>query len=183
MATELCAGKLRPLLEYVPALTARATVEGLRTRLGELDLTIGDVAAFVRFGKDQYLRNLVCEGKWYHVLLLCWRSGQRSPIHNHAGSTCGMLVLSGVATETLFEPTPNNLIKAVFSHDMVPGEISSMQDAQIHQISNLQSEGPDLITLHVYSPQLLRMDTYSLTERAVGEYRPMVLEDTMGTGI
>lgn len=183
MTSELCAGKLASLVEYLDGLTARAPVDELRARLGGIDITVGDVADFVRFGKTQYLRNLVREGKWYHVLILCWRSGQRSPIHNHAGSTCGVRVLSGVATETRFESTPSKLVKAVSSHDLKEGDFSSSCDADIHQVSNLQAEGTDLITLHVYSPPLLRMDTYSLTERTIGEFRPMVLEHAMGTGI
>ena len=113
---------------------------------------------------------------------LCWRSGQRSPIHNHALSTCGVRVLEGVATETVFEMMPCGLVKAVNSHDMLVSDVVVAQDAKIHQISNLQLPGHDLVTLHVYSPPLLRMDTYSLTEREVGEYRPMVLEQA-GSGI
>jgi hypothetical protein len=33
-----------------------------------------------------------------------------------------------------------------------------------------------LIMLHVYSPPLARMDTYSLTDRHVGEFPPTVFE-------
>ena len=183
MTRELCGGKLASLIEYLDGLTARAPVDELRARLGELDIKVGDVADFVRFGKTQYLRNLAREGNWYHVLILCWRSGQRSPIHNHAGSTCGVRVLNGIATETRFEATPSKLVKAVSSHDLMRGAVASSCDAEIHQVSNLQAEGTDLVTLHVYSPPLLRMDTYSLTERTIGEFRPMVLEHAMGTGI
>ncbi len=175
--------KLRPLIEYLDGLTGRAPVESLQAQLEALDITVEDVAGFVRFSEQRYLRNLVHQGAWYHVLALCWRSGQRSPIHNHAGSTCGLRILRGVATETIFEPTPSGLIKAVSSSDMGVGGVASTQDAEIHQVSNLQSAGEDLVTLHVYSPPLMRMDTYSLIDRTVGEFRPMVLEHALGSGI
>jgi len=183
MVTGLCAGKLDSLLEYLDGLTARATVQELDTLLNELDVTIDDLGDFVRFGTTQYLRHLVSDGEWYHLLVLCWRSGQRSPIHNHAESTCGLRVLRGVATETLFTTTPSNLIKAVSSSDMSTGAVAVMKDERVHQVSNLQSAGTDLITLHVYSPALLRAQTYSLTEPTIGEFRPMILEHAMGTGI
>jgi len=175
--------KLIPLIEYLDGLRGRAPIEGLRERLAALDISINDLAEYVRFSEQKYLRNLVHGGAWYHVLALCWRSGQRSPIHYHAGSTCGLRVLQGVATETIFEPTPSGLIKAVSSSDRRAGSVAASQDADIHQVSNLEGPGHDLVTLHVYSPPLLRMDTYSLVDRSVGEFRPMVLEHALGSGI
>jgi cysteine dioxygenase len=148
-----------------------------------LAITLDDVSEFVRFDESRYLRNLVHEGKWYHILAICWRSGQRSPIHNHAQSVCGLKVLTGVATETRFATTPCGQVKAVSSHDMLAGRLVVSHDAEIHQISNLQEPGSDLVTLHVYSPPLLRMDTYSLTDATIGEFRPMVLEYASGGGI
>ncbi|MEK6799721.1 MAG: cysteine dioxygenase family protein [Planctomycetota bacterium] len=182
MTTRTAPARLASLLRYLDNLTCRASVEQLEARLRDLEVTLDDVAEYVRFGDKYYLRNLVCDGPWYHLLALCWRSGQRSPIHNHALSTCGVRVLEGVATETVFEMMPCGLVKAVNSHDMLVSDVVVAQDAKIHQISNLQLPGHDLVTLHVYSPPLLRMDTYSLTEREVGEYRPMVLEQA-GSGI
>jgi len=183
MAAAPAVEKLTPLIDYLDSLTERAPIEGLRDRLTALDITPADLADYARFSEEKYLRNLVHEGEWYHVLALCWRSGQRSPIHNHAGSTCGLRVLEGVATETVFEPTPSGLIKAVSSTEMRAGSVAASQDADIHQVSNLESPGCDLVTLHVYSPPLMRMDTYSLIDRTVGEFRPMVLEHALGSGI
>ena len=175
--------KLAPLLDYLDALTERAPVTELAARLKALDITLDDVAEFIRFDDAQYQRNLVSEARWYHLLVLCWRSGQRSPIHNHAGSTCGMRILHGVGTETVFKTTPCTLVKAVSSADLPEGTVGATQDRDIHQFSNLQAPGTDLVTLHIYSPPLLRMDTYSLTEPTIGEFRPMVHELTSGAGI
>jgi len=91
--------------------------------------------------------------------------------------------LTGVATETVFQQTPSSLVKAVSSLDQHPGSVSVSQDGYIHQISNLQATGQDLVTLHVYSPPLMRMATFSLTERGIGEFRPMVLQHAAGSGI
>ncbi len=175
--------KLERLFAHLDGLTERATVEQITLWLREAAISAEDVADHVHFGENGYLRNLVHEGAHYHVLVLCWRSGQRSPIHNHAGSTCGLTVLEGTATETVFEHAPCNLVKAVSSSDLSAGSIGASQDGDTHQVSNLQTSGDDLITLHVYSPPLLRMASYSLTEPHVGEFRPMVLAHVDGSGI
>ncbi len=175
--------KLESLKNYLDSLTERAGVKELRDHLESLDVSIDDVAEFVRFKQDGYQRNLVHEGPLYQLLVMCWLSGQRSPIHNHAESTCGVRVLSGVATETRFASTPSNLFKPVKSFDHEAESVSVSQDSDTHQISNLQEDGNNLVTLHIYSPPLLRMDTYSLTDSVVGEYRPMVVGCIEGDGI
>ena len=183
MDKSLISGALAPLRAYLDSLTARASVADLKTRLQSPAVTVDDVAEFAQFSEDRYLRTLVCQGDHYHLLVLCWRSGQRSPIHDHAGSTCGLRILRGTATETVFGKTPSGLIKPAHSKDYRHGDVSVSADNYIHQVSNLQAEGEDLVTLHIYSPPLLRMATYSLTEPAIGEFRPMVLEHVLGSGI
>jgi hypothetical protein len=57
------------------------------------------------------------------------------------------------------------------------------QDQDIHQISNLQPDNVDLITLHIYSPPLLVMGQYSLLDPAVREFKDEVYVFTEGAGI
>jgi len=183
MTTRMVNSSLQALTDYLDGLTARAAVASLQSALDALDISAEVVQEYVRFTGDRYLRNLMFEGPFYHALILCWRSGQRSPIHNHAKSTCGLRVLQGIATETIFEPTPCGQVKAVSSFDRGIGDVSASQDTDIHQVSNLQQEGQDLITLHIYSPPLLRMDTYSLNNAVIGEFRPEVVQHAFGSGI
>ncbi len=183
MPTVLFNSKLETLLGELDRLTERAPVEMLGRLLTDLDISIRDVADWVQFNENHYRRNLVKAGKWYHLLVLCWRSGQRSPIHNHAQSTCGLKVLRGVATETKFEMTPSTLVKATMSSELLDGQICASQDADIHQVSNLQAAGSDLVTVHIYSPPLLKMKTYSLIDRTVSDYVPEIIEHCFGSGI
>jgi cysteine dioxygenase len=44
----------------------------------------------------------------------------------------------------------------------VRGECDAREDQAIHQVSNLQPRGVPLVTLHVYSPPLARMNVYSV---------------------
>ncbi len=174
--------KLEPLFQYLDGLSSRAPLADLTAVLNDLDLDSEDVAEFVQFSSQHYTRNLVRAGDWYHALVLCWKNGQRSPIHDHAQSSCGVRVLRGVATETLFEFTPRGHVKATFSRDHLPGSVCGSEDDDLHQVSNLQDGDADLVTLHIYSPPLLHMGTYSITDLKRG-VEPMFLECVGGAGI
>jgi cysteine dioxygenase len=77
-------------------------------------------------------------------------------------------VLRGTLTETLFEMAPNGHVKASFSRDIAEGSVIGSEDADIHQVSNLQADDADLVTLNVYAPPLIRMNTFSLYDRSRG---------------
>jgi cysteine dioxygenase len=173
---------LTGLFHYLDRLQDRASLTELQTQLAQVDMDCDDVAEFICFSDRHYMRNLVQAGPWYHVLVLCWKNGQRSPIHDHAGSSCGVRVLRGTLTETLFEVAPNGHVKATISRDLAPGSVCASQDSDIHQVSNLQAGEADLVTLHVYSPPLMWMGTYSLTDLTRGQ-EPMFVEFYDAAGI
>lgn len=174
---------LGPLTDYLQGLTDRATIAELRRRLNALNVTPKDLKQYAIYDDSTYRRNLVFECEFGEVLLICWKSGQRSPIHNHAGSACGFKVLKGTGHETVFDMTPCGQIVAVKSTVMEEGYICASQDADVHQVSNLQPEDEGLITLHVYSPPLREMDMFSITGGPVQRYRPTIFEFEDGGGI
>jgi cysteine dioxygenase len=137
---------------------------------GQEVLALQDLSSYLSYSPERYVRNRVRTGPAYQALVLCWRNGQRSPIHNHRGSHCGVKVLAGIATETLFARAPNGLVYPVASRDLPLGHTCASADDDIHQMSNLQAGGADLVTLHIYSPPLLRMEVFSLDIPAVREW-------------
>jgi cysteine dioxygenase len=150
----------------------------------EVPLSAEDLVAYQVFSPQRYMRNRLHDGPAYQALVLCWRNGQRSPIHNHRGSNCGVKVLRGVATETTFARAPNGLVVPVRSHDLPTAHVCASADQDIHQVSNLQAGGADLVTLHVYSPPLLRMEMFALDNPAVLEWDDPVNDPfTQGAGI
>ena len=48
-------------------------------------------------------------------MIMCWNAGQRSSIHDHAGSLGGLKILEGELTESLFERAANGMIKSLIS--------------------------------------------------------------------
>jgi cysteine dioxygenase len=176
------AKNLDELIGYLDKLDGRAALDALVAELADLDIDVDEVADHVRYDDRTYRRNLVHAGPWYNVWVLCWKNGQRSPIHDHKGSSCVIRVLEGTMTETLFEVAGNGQIKANFSRDLPEGGVVGSEDADIHQVSNLQAGGVPLITLHVYSPPLAVMGTYSLLDDSRGT-EPMFLEFYDAAGI
>lgn len=162
---------LDPLYRFLSTLNHRAPVSALADVLNRLDVArvLDEIGPQLKFSDAGYQRVLLHSGPWHHVWAMCWKNGQRSPIHDHAASSCAVKVLRGVATATEFEFAAHGHIKAVGSRDLQPGEVCCTQDLDLHQMSNLQPGSADLVTLHVYSPPLLRMQTYSLTDLARGE--------------
>jgi cysteine dioxygenase len=158
------------LLEELDRFDHRIPLDVLAEGLKRCRVDIGQFEPFMRFSRDSYRRNMLHAGAAYHALVLCWRAGQRSPIHDHRGSSCGVRVLKGTCTETSFELTPSGHLIPVSTHQLSAGECCATQDADIHQVSNLGQPGEDLVTLHIYSPPLLVMGQYSLTNATRSEF-------------
>lgn len=161
---------LTPLLGYLNSLSERAPLDELQKRLVDSAVTLADLREFLRYEDGHYCRNLVAEGAWYNMLAICWRSGQRSPIHDHAHSTCAFKVLTGVCSETVYTISPSGQVVPSHTTDMPAGHIVASQDADIHQVSNLQASGTDLVTLHIYSPPLKTMKVFSPMGNREGEW-------------
>jgi cysteine dioxygenase len=155
---------LQAIYRHLDTLTDRPHVARLLEELSRFEVDLDDLSEHVQFAENGYKRNLVRSAANYQVWVLCWKSGQRSPIHNHSGSACVVRVLRGTLTETLFEIAPSGHVKATFSRDLAEGSQIGSEDTDIHQASNLQAGDADLVTLHVYTPPLTRMKTFSLYE-------------------
>lgn len=152
--------KLTQVIAYLDSLTTRADLKVLSRMLAALDITRADIAPACIFGERGYKRNTITASPWYELLALCWHSGDRTPIHDHQGVSCAFKVVEGTGTEVRFRPTQSGLICPSGTTDMPPGYICAALDADIHQVANFQSPGQDLITLHIYSPPIKKMNTY-----------------------
>jgi cysteine dioxygenase len=171
------------MLAELDGYRERVPLDLLVDRIGRVDIPLDEIRPYMQFGTKTYRRNLMHAGPGYHALILCWRAGQRSPIHDHRGSSCAVRVLMGTAVETRFERTPDGYVYATGSRELHEGEVCGSQDEDMHQMSNLQAAGCDLVTLHVYSPPLMKMGMYSLIEATVGEFADPVSAFSDGGGI
>ena len=161
--------KLQPLLEYLDSLGQRADLDTLRRLLEALDITRDDLAGACAFDDDGYRRNLIRQTEWHETVCICWKSGQRTPIHDHKGASCAFRVIDGIATETRFERSTSGLIYPTNTEHQEPGYVCASSEADIHQVANIQGDGAELINLHIYSPPLRNFNVYSLDTRTADD--------------
>jgi len=154
---------------------------GMREILERLVISPEEIKAHALFSERRYARNLVHKTDGFEIMIMCWNSGQRSSIHDHAGSLGELKILSGELTESLFEKAPNGMIKSLRSVDYSVGNIRIEETSLIHQISNLQGEDRQSISVHIYLPPLVRMNVYSLEDPSVKNILPQYF--SFGSGI
>jgi len=142
----------------------RKLVEGLKPEPAE-------ITPYVQFTENHYSRNLVFKTPNFEVLVLCWRAGQRSPIHDHGSSICTVYTVDGVLSADNYRKTSSGHIRADYSEDFKPGSVLSIQTTEIHQVSNLQSSS-DLVSLHFYLSPLENNYVYSVMQPTFEAYRP-----------
>lgn len=169
-------------IEYLSKLDERPLLDDLVLKMRSFDISSKQLGEYVQFNESGYRRNMVFENEHVQLLCLCWKSGQRSPIHDHAQSICGVKVVEGVASETVYEFTPSGYIKPVSTVDYGAGVIGS-EDEDTHQVANLQAEGENLVTLHCYAPPLKKMKTFSIDSKFSQVYEPVNEGYTHGGGI
>lgn len=153
--------KLAELIGYLGSLNGRADLRVLADMLARLQVTREDLAAACKFGTCSYKRNTIAESPHFELLALCWRSAHCTPIHDHQGSSCAFRVITGTATEIRFKATPSGLACPIQTTRMESGYVCSAEDDDIHQVANMEPQGEDVVTLHIYSPPPTRWRTYS----------------------
>ncbi|HTX68196.1 MAG TPA: cysteine dioxygenase family protein [Thermoleophilia bacterium] len=141
--------------------------------VGRLTLPDELIESRVRFLDDEYARNLVLRTPHFELLVLCWRPGQASTIHDHAGSLNAIRVHSGELTSQVFRPVagaapgagPVELVSADRIHPAEP--LLGVDRGGIHQLANASAK--PLVTVHVYAPPLLELNVYDTESAAVAK--------------
>jgi cysteine dioxygenase len=163
-------GDARPLaLDQLVLQLARSPVSALRhTQLLELAGGLAIPGELIErrtvFTSGGYARNLVFRTPEVELLVLCWRPGQGTSIHDHGGSLNAIRVHSGELTSRLFAPTAGAPTGSgpvvVASEETVGAEgLTGLDRGGIHQLVNLSDV--DLVTIHLYAPPLLGITVYS----------------------
>jgi len=149
---------------------------GLALRL-ELDDPL--IGAHVRFDDAHYARNLLCRTPQFELLVLCWRPGQASTIHDHAGSLNITRVYRGALVQRKFLRRDGGsgatALDQVERGDLPGGPVEQVEEevfggagaamvdrGGIHQLRNDSDDS--LVTVHLYAPPLTDIVVYSLTE-------------------
>ena len=148
---------LNGFLVWLDGLNQRPTLKILEEKLLDLEINMSTLTKFLGYTDDGYQRNVVKKTEHYELVLICWKPGQKTPIHDHKGSDCAFLILEGVSTESVYKNNEGKLEVSVI-RKYAPGEVCAAEEPDIHMISN--DEEINLVNLHLYSPPLKDFTIY-----------------------
>lgn len=169
---------LPEILQGLTGLNAPLSREQVCALLQEIALYPEELTPYKRFDPHTYCRNRIFRNDFVDLLVLCWRTSQRTPIHNHAGSLCGVYVLHGRAVEINFTPSGTGLLIPSRTEELSAGDLTVSFDADAHIVANFASPAQDLVTLHCYSPPLTSMRIFETHETFLAEYDDITVRAT-----
>lgn len=168
------------LLKTLCGLRERPPLEDLNSWLDNLTVTDEDLRAYRGFKPGTYARHRVLRNDFVELLVLCWRPGQRTPIHDHNGSYGAVRVCEGVLWETMFDLNDARELYYKSGREWRPGDVTGADVPDIHQLGNPEVSGQNLVTLHLYAPPLNVLNTYKVGSSEVGFYKPDEFMDGAG---
>jgi cysteine dioxygenase len=104
----------------------------------------------VRFDGSPYTRIPISRDGAIEVVVICLAEGQTSSVHDHQGSNCVIRVIRGKVLESLFADAGDGTLRFERNHYLLPGDVSGLEGAQVHQLINLDMRGT--VLLNFYSP-------------------------------
>lgn len=159
------ANRLRSL-DAVPALSDIYELVQ-RTKIGS-----DEVEPYLGFKAGNYSRHRVMKNEFVEMLVLCWKPGQRTPIHDHNGSHGAVFIHEGILWETIFDYDIETGLNYKSHRELRAGGLTGSEVPDIHQLGNPDVSGEDLITIHIYAPPLGVLKTYKLGSATVDLYTP-----------
>jgi cysteine dioxygenase len=119
--------------------------------------TGNDWKSYVSFKDDYYHRvrftDLLGSLKTdkFEIMLICWKKGQESPIHDHPKDGCLMKVLDGNLEEEVYASTESSAkLEIIKTSCLSPGLLSYIDDTKGYH--KVKSHNVDSVSIHVYSP-------------------------------
>jgi uncharacterized NAD(P)/FAD-binding protein YdhS len=126
-------------LDEQPEHTPRSLAAALRR-----PINIDDVARWIRFDPNNYVRSLVTRTERWELRLLCWRPRQQASLHAHGKAACAFRILRGNASESILGERDRIWAQGDVVEEGAPN--------LIHQVGNAGAD--PLLSLHAYSPPL-----------------------------
>lgn len=153
---------LSSLVETIEGLSARPALAQVDEWMARVEVSREELRPYVSFKEATYARHRVFVCEHAELLVLCWRPGQRTPIHDHAGSFGAVRVLEGFMWETIFEMDSAEGLRYKSAREWKPGHVTGADVPDIHQLGNPDVSGADLVTLHLYAPPLTSLNVYKV---------------------
>jgi len=126
------------------------TPESVHGVVSECDIGIEDLRDWIDYDypvSDSYGRKMVHDGGFFEVMVMCWRPGDYSAIHDHGKAEFGAVKIFGDAEHASFE-LDNQKFTTLSRERVKPGTTLKVTPSLIHQMGNPGES--NFFTLHVY---------------------------------
>jgi len=162
----------KALAETLRSMTAVPSLEDASKLVAQTDIAPEEIAPYLGFKAGNYSRHRVMKNEFVEMLVLCWKPGQRTPIHDHNGAHGAVLVHEGIMWETTFGYDTEHGLGYKSHRELRAGGLTGSEIPDIHQLGNPDVSGRDLVTIHIYAPPLGVLKTYKLGSATIEQYTP-----------
>lgn len=160
------------LVQRLNAQVSPPALDEINAWLTNVHITADDIKPYVGFKEGNYWRHRVCRNDAVEMLVLCWRPGHKTPIHDHNGSHGVVKVHAGVLSESVYKYDATKGLCDDSERECQTGEVTGAGVPDIHRLGNPDGSGQDLITVHVYAPPLGVLKTYKVGSSQIDLYIP-----------
>ena len=167
-----CNFSFKDLADTLSAQQAIPSLPELYALVERTRISSHELQPYLGFKAGNYCRHRVMRNESVEMLVLCWKPGQRTPIHDHNGSHGAVFVHEGILWETTFDYDPETGLAYKAHRELRDGGLTGSELPDIHQIGNPDVSGQDLITIHIYAPPLGVLKTYKLGSSTIDLYTP-----------
>ena len=126
------------------------TPESVHEAISECDIGAEDLGGWIDYDypvSDSYGRKMVHNGGFFEVMIMSWRPGDYSSIHDHGKAEFGAVKIFGDAEHAMFK-LENQKLTTISRKIVKSGTTLKVTPSLIHQMGN-PGEG-NFFTLHVY---------------------------------
>lgn len=163
---------LQALVAALESQTRTPTLEQIYDWLENAEISAEELQPHLGFKEGNYWRHRVCRNDFVEMLVLCWRPGHRTPIHDHNGSHGAVKICQGVLWETTFSFDSVRGLEYKAAREYPGGAVTGSDVPDIHQLGNADVSGQDLVTVHIYAPPLGVLKTYKVGSPQIDLYVP-----------
>ena len=124
---------------------------------------------YLFFSDVRYTRNLIHKTPGFELLILCWKPGQHTTIHDHGGQRCWMRVEQGCLKIIDYKQDKSSpmLVKKIDAYVTDEGDIKGPLD--IHEVENTKEQ--DALSLLLSIPCLEKHNVYDIESKQKREMR------------
>tara|TARA_B100000941_G_scaffold283361_1_gene252804 strand:+ start:1685 stop:2218 length:534 start_codon:yes stop_codon:yes gene_type:complete len=134
-----------------------------------------DIQDYILFNPNKYTRHLIYKEDSFELLVMCWRPGQKAPVHGHEGEKCFMRVEEGSLQFTNYTLESTKPLRLTIS-DTIKGDPGFLDGpADLHSVENIFEN--NAVTFHLYAKPYGECDMYDIESGSI--YRKKLIYDTM----